>query len=145
MSTDPLSLTYETMPPIECTSWCLHPDGHPNEDIPAEQSCTGPEHYSPLSRVPSRLQSDGTYAPDYANVQAERNGASDATHLGVGPGDGRPVWAMLTPADAAALIASLQAALEEIGMPASSFNSSVTASQNGSVVILTHTAEANKS
>lgn len=99
--------------PIQCEPWCVHGDGHPGADYPEDQTCDGIDHRSPASLLPPQRQRDGSPLPESISVYAERPGGTSEAHIAMGLSE-RPLWVTLSIDDAAALIVSLQAAMDEM-------------------------------
>lgn len=60
------------MPPIECTSWCVDGDGHPNEWCREDQACWSPATYVDLSLHPVHREGADEF-PEQVGVMARRN------------------------------------------------------------------------
>jgi hypothetical protein len=88
------------LPPIACTSWCEHGDGHPGMRHTEDQSCESEEARTYLH---NRKDNDAEYVTTYV----ERNGLQVTPaiiHLGVDGMEG----VTLTPADARRLARGLR-------------------------------------
>ena len=87
------------LPPIACTSWCEHSDGHPGMRYAGDQRCETEEARTYLHNRKANAEAD------YVTTYVERNGphATPAIHLGVDIDPG----VTLTPAEARRLGRSL--------------------------------------
>lgn len=77
--------------PRMCQPWCQLQDGHPDEVFIADQACERTEAQFPVSLYPSVERSEGTYAPQQAEVyisQAPGQVPTFNVHLVNGPGLG---------------------------------------------------------
>jgi hypothetical protein len=50
-----LTAMIETVPPVQCTSWCIDGTGHRDAEEPAEQTCDGGERRIELAATPANL------------------------------------------------------------------------------------------
>lgn len=69
-----------TLPLIECASWCVDGDGHPNEWCREDQACWGPATYVDLSLHPVHREAGGDY-PEQIGVMARRNHQQTVVYL----------------------------------------------------------------
>ena len=88
------------LPPIACTSWCEHGDGHPGMRHTEDQRCEAEE-----ARAYLHHRKNNDHA-DYVTTYVERSGqhATPTIHLGVDLDAG----VKLTPAEARRLARSLR-------------------------------------
>ncbi len=88
------------LPPISCTSWCQHGDGHPGLRHAPDQRCEAEEAHTYLHNRKDNDQAD------YVTTYVVRNGpqATPTIHLGVDIDPG----VTLTPSEARRLARSLR-------------------------------------
>jgi hypothetical protein len=106
----PIAELPAVLPPIACTSWCEHGDGHPGLRHPEDQRCETEETRAYLH---NRKHNDHA---DYVTTYVVRNGpqARPPIHLGVDIDPG----VTLTPGEARRLGRSLAAAIDTLVMGA---------------------------
>lgn len=91
------------LPPIACTSWCVHQDGHPDLRHAEDQRCETEEHRTYLHlRMPESVEPGYNYVTAYA----VRHGLTDLPSVFVGQGEDSGVF--LTPAEARRLARGLR-------------------------------------
>lgn len=92
--------TSETLPPVQCTSWCDSGDGHTDAKDVQDQQCYGPAERVTLTRESMACMSaDGDeWALEYVQVYLERAEGSVHTLVSLGKGE-RPTF-QLTLAEA---------------------------------------------
>ena len=74
-------ITSETLPPVQCTSWCDKGDGHTDADHPDDQFCVGEARRVGLTRYPLIEYDKDTRIRDYVDGQLYRMAGAVSTHI----------------------------------------------------------------
>lgn len=70
--------------PINCEPWCEARDGHPDQRLPEDQCCVGPEHRIALSREPAEPFGEASTEQQYLNAYLVRPADDPAPRVFIG-------------------------------------------------------------
>jgi hypothetical protein len=90
MSTD--TFPVRGLEPINCEPWCEARDGHPDQRLPEDQCCVGPEHRVPLLHEPTEPFGEASTEQQYLNAYLMRPAGDPAARVFIGYNEapGRP-------------------------------------------------------
>jgi hypothetical protein len=78
--------------PINCEPWCEASDGHPDQRLPEDQCCVGPEHRVALLQEPTEHFGEASTEQQYLNTYLMRPAGDPAARVFIGYNEapGRP-------------------------------------------------------
>jgi hypothetical protein len=77
----------QTLPPVECTSWCRKGDGHTDAKHPDDQYCSSQQRVVTLSHHPLLEVGASTSIRDVLTAQLHRDAGAATAHVSVAHND----------------------------------------------------------